>query len=621
MKTATNTVKLLAALVLGVAASKAQQLDDTWRVSVNGQQVSVRPDGTFRIDNISSADQFGPGGPGTRPDFQSDEPMYLIGVSRANGVTRWAYSEPFRIDAGRTYLVGPLTITDVPPPLPAVINLDLGVPSLVVSNTAQATVSGLLFDGMTSVDVTAGALGTNYRTSSAAIATVDADGLVTGNAAGRAFITARNGGVTSVRELIVTDVADPGTTVVGFVFDTSDNPVAGATVMIAGQELGMAVSAADGSFSIPNVPTVLGDLTVEAELFQGMVRLRDQRGPLTPMPEGFTDAGRLVIAERNSLAVLASLNTTSNNCPLGTGAVHVVDGEAGSILTSQNFGVDVLDVAIDPTGSTAIISSFCARQLLFVSLQQNPPVLLGTVPIPFNTEDVDVACVPGGYVLCSGGGNNTEVYSIEIATRRIVNSVTLPVSAESVDVSPDGTYAFCTATAQDVIRQIRIDQNGQIFDSGMQVAIGTDPINSTISPRGDVVLVAHDNDTTIGIINMVGSSIANFSSMNLTGISRTQTVAFHPDGDRAFVLDPGGVLVPLLIDSAGDVTDSGVRVPLASTTQRYFGVDQASCTSDGRFVMVHHSGFVSVYSTTDYSLVSTIAIPNDAGGGGISIIP
>lgn len=54
----------------------------------------------------------------------------------------------------------------------------------------------------------------------------------------------------------------PVTTVKGQVVDQNSNPVAGASVITNGERTG--VTGADGSFSIPEVPAVLGDITVTA---------------------------------------------------------------------------------------------------------------------------------------------------------------------------------------------------------------------------------------------------------------------------------------------------------------------------------------------------------------------
>ncbi len=60
--------------LLGMALSAhAQSLDESWTLTVNGQTVVANPDGSFLIPNISAADSFGPAGPGSRPDFLSDD--------------------------------------------------------------------------------------------------------------------------------------------------------------------------------------------------------------------------------------------------------------------------------------------------------------------------------------------------------------------------------------------------------------------------------------------------------------------------------------------------------------------------------------------------------------------
>ena len=93
----TRWLVLLAASVamLCYAASARAQLDETWTVTVNGQRVQVNPDGTFFIPNIPAADLFGPDGPGTIPDFLSDDFVRVIGSSTVNGMTRWVFNDPF----------------------------------------------------------------------------------------------------------------------------------------------------------------------------------------------------------------------------------------------------------------------------------------------------------------------------------------------------------------------------------------------------------------------------------------------------------------------------------------------------------------------------------------------
>jgi hypothetical protein len=95
--------------------------------------------------------------------------------------------------------------------------------------------------------------------------------------------------------------ADPGTTVTGLVV-ASDHvtPIAGAQVVVDAGPYGLftTTSGADGSFSLPGVPTLQGSITVAASQRQGCT-LYDSGPPasVTALAAGgTTDAGTLVLA-------------------------------------------------------------------------------------------------------------------------------------------------------------------------------------------------------------------------------------------------------------------------------------------------------------------------------------
>lgn len=270
-------------------------LDDSWVMSVNGQVVTAGPLGTFTVTNISVADLFGPGGPGSPPDFMSDECLRVTGVSTVGGVTRYAVSEPFQIRQGETFFVEELTISDTPPTVPASVIVELDEPVLtdpVLGQTTQARVTIVLADGST-LDVTDTPCGTTFRTSNLDVASVDSTGLVTAVGRGVAFITATNEGATGVARIVVAP-ADPLTTVEGFVLLEDGTPVEGAEVTVLGQGVS-ALTLADGSFAIPDVSTQLGLLTARAEKTIGSDVLTGATAGLTPVRGGITDAGIIVL--------------------------------------------------------------------------------------------------------------------------------------------------------------------------------------------------------------------------------------------------------------------------------------------------------------------------------------
>ncbi|HEY6565517.1 MAG TPA: Ig-like domain-containing protein, partial [Pirellulaceae bacterium] len=93
-------------------------LDASWQVQVSGQTVQVNSDGSFTIPNVSAPDLFGPGGPGTAPDFLSDDFVRLTGQGTILGKTYYVFSEPFQFRARQTFMVDNLTFTPFPPLLP-----------------------------------------------------------------------------------------------------------------------------------------------------------------------------------------------------------------------------------------------------------------------------------------------------------------------------------------------------------------------------------------------------------------------------------------------------------------------------------------------------------------------
>lgn len=286
---------------------------ENWHLTVAGQTVQVNPDGTFFIPNIPSPDNFGPGGPGTVPDFVGDDPVRLTGVNTAGPVTWYAFSEPFHIKQGETFVVTYLTFTTIPPPFPDSISVFPKKPTITqIGGTSQLTVIGTLGDA-NQVDLTPRAWWTIYRTSNSDIATVGPNGLVTAHARGTVFLTAINEGATSVTRVDVI----PGsklTTVTGVVQDDEGNPVPGMTVTLLGAA-GTTATENDGTFTIEGVTTELdiADVVVRGR-GPGGILMFGRGGPLTPVPDGITDAGIILVEPCDELN-LDCVDTDSDCIP------------------------------------------------------------------------------------------------------------------------------------------------------------------------------------------------------------------------------------------------------------------------------------------------------------------
>lgn len=83
------------------------------------------------------------------------------------------------------------------------------------------------------------------------------------------------------------------TTVIGTVADENGNPVNGATLVVNGNVTG--TTRADGSFSISDVPVGLEDISITATAPINGKRLAGSSSPLSPVPNGITNAGKIVL--------------------------------------------------------------------------------------------------------------------------------------------------------------------------------------------------------------------------------------------------------------------------------------------------------------------------------------
>lgn len=362
--------------------------------SVGGQSALADADGSFTLRNIVARDSFGLDGPGTPRDFLSDDLFRVIGTRIVNGARQWAYSEFLRLAANKTVIASQFTISSTPPPEPDSISLTLAIspPPLPVAGgttadvtplasqvftspgqTGQLTATAALTDG-TSQNVTPQSAGTTYRSSNPAIARMSTDGLVTARGTGSAFVTVSSGGASATLPIVVA-LGDPLTRVEGRVTDVAGTPVAGATVTTAGIS---GTSAADGSFALDGVPTLLGDILVAG-------RLGAASGSSLPQPARpgmITDVGDVVLGRRDSLGtdflVLFEQNLGTTTLTLFISGPVATTGvaEIGSLNFSMPFTVSpgqVTSLTI-PAGAANATSDVVGRLAVHVTASQEVAV-------------------------------------------------------------------------------------------------------------------------------------------------------------------------------------------------------------------------------------------------------
>ncbi|HRI13376.1 MAG TPA: hypothetical protein PLX89_10245 [Verrucomicrobiota bacterium] len=268
------------------------QLDNHWTVSVLGQTVPVNNDGSFVISNISAPDQFGPGGPGTLPDFVGDDFVRVRAVRVVGGVNQYAFGEFFQVRQGQRIRIADLTFTDIPPRQPERISILENSGPVPVGGARRLRVMARYSDGTTN-EITSRTAWTTYRVSNPAVAVVSVDGEVAGKLPGTVFVTAMNEGASAVaRVRVASDLSV--TSVHGKAVDGSGFGLSGVQVTVVGTDLS-ALSGPDGTFEVGGVPADRPTVAVIAQV------TRDARRWLatadaTTVPGGVTDVGTLVLS-------------------------------------------------------------------------------------------------------------------------------------------------------------------------------------------------------------------------------------------------------------------------------------------------------------------------------------
>jgi len=168
------------------------QLNDDCIVSALNRSVRVAADGSWVIPNV-------PAGSGA---------IRVRATCADQQGTRSGQSELVAIPVDGAVEVEDISF--VPLPVPASLALEVPLPPgplTQVGRTVQLVARATFSDG-SQVDVTAAELGTTYRTSNAAIATVSEGGMVTAVASGTALVSASNDGALGVVRVQVVLSAD-----------------------------------------------------------------------------------------------------------------------------------------------------------------------------------------------------------------------------------------------------------------------------------------------------------------------------------------------------------------------------------------------------------------------------
>jgi DNA-binding beta-propeller fold protein YncE len=414
-------------------------------------------------------------------------------------------------------------------------------------------------------------------------------------------------------------IPDPQTTVNGRVIDTNMIPVANASVNVLGHT---SMTIADGTFSIQNVPTIQGNLLVNATFTQpDMTVLVGTSLPLAPVRGGTTNAGDITVRPRGRFALVT----------LGGGTAAVIDLSNNSIRASLTTGATPSGATVTPDGRLGIIANFNSGTLTFIDLSVDPPVVSGTLNTsPGMPAPESLAVTPDGrFGILADGGSTHNVIAVDLGQRSIISTVSSLPGNQGVAITPDGTQALVLSADTRQVSVLTIGANGSLTDTGQRVTLAGIASGArciAITPDGRRALVTDSSRGLVTILGINNGTVTNLGSIGNLGTitsNNTSGVAIALDGKKAYVSSyQDSKIAVLSIDANDDVTDTGLRVSIPNgTPNTFFGVPGLAVTPDGTrlFINGYNNGKVSLLDTsTDMLLPVTITVGTHPMGIGMA---
>ncbi|MFT7669661.1 MAG: hypothetical protein ACI8X5_002366 [Planctomycetota bacterium] len=436
-------------------------------VRVGGQSAPIRPDGSFSVPNVPATI-----GTPIRPrllfeglEVQLDAAPLLFMEPICGGVTKFGEIplEPEPLYPLSLHCLNGITVLN-----------QLGQ-SWQLQIQATMTDNSLL-------DVSSSLYGTCYTSSNPAIVSVDSNGLVTAAGNGSTWITVCNQGTTCVSH-VISSLGDPLTTVVGFVTLGDGAPVAGANVSVTPSGLSDTTSA-NGHFSIPNVPTFLGDLTVFANHQVGPNFLFGFVTDIVPVPGGLTDAG--VIQIDDTVYWIDNVSGSWNDpARWSTGSVP---GLGDNVVIDRPGG----EYTINLGGAVATVNSLRCEEMLVIDSGSL------TVIAPFQVNN--------SFTMTGGTLANSRVLPGFGSSGISVSGGTLD------DMEFDGPLAFIGNGTKTLVGQLTL--NGLTTMAQGTLAGGTIDGTTPLNVTGSSTLNGVTLDTDVQVANSISLTIQNGLTLN-----------------------------------------------------------------------------------------------------------
>ncbi len=544
-------VVAVAFLLLFWSVGAFAQLDEKCTVSILNRNGQVRPDGTWRVDNV-------PAGFGS---------VRARATCVHNGVTRSGESGTFEIPAAAVTGFDANIQLGATTPIPELVVVTASLQTLNTPGaTSQLLVNGV-YAGNQSRNITAASTGTKYTSSNPAIAVVTAEGLVRAVASGTAIVLASNEGASGLTAISVILSAD------------SD-----------GDGIPDDVEIREGLD--PNDPT---DALLDADL-DGLTN-GDEVARGTGVNDSDSDDDTISDGEE----VVAGADTFVTN-PLaadtdGDGVRDALEIETGSDPTNRNsvnLGAAMTRLDVTPPSFTLLINTLVGEAYTQMSaigtLRDGTTIDLTSTARGTNyaTSDVNVCNfgAPDGRVygsvdgsctitVSNSGFSDTSAGTVRTFTPSAVSSVSIPGYANNVEVS--GGYAFVAAGSAG-LQVVSVTDAAHPAVVGSRDTPGT-AIDVRIAGRYAYVADGFSGLQILDIINPTAPAIVGGVATNgdAQDVAISENLAFIADGSAGLtIVNVANPTSPIVVGSLGtsgaargvDVsgsyavvaTDSGIRI-------------------------------------------------------------
>ena len=290
----------------------------------------------------------------------------------------------------------------------------------------------------------------------------------------------------------------------------------------------------------------------------------------------------------------------------------VVSGVSGAGSVPFTFGSQLsggqaydVQIASQPSGAVCQVASGGSGTVSTTNGVDvtNVQVTCSTTPPP----EYLYAATPNGFVGVSGYPINLSNGTLGAQIGQVgTQNYPVALAADSV-----GAYLYTiggSGGADNVTALSIAASNGAIaIAAGSPVPTGIDPYGVAVSPNGNFVYVANNNDNTVSVYSSSGGTLRQVGLPVASGGNNPQGLVFNPAGTYLYVLNSGSDSITTFAADPGTGTLTPVGSPVATGVTPY-GV-QTSVTPGGTFLYVanYGSNSVSAYSLGSDGLPSPIA--------------